>query len=257
MDNKLTLLYSLCMHIDKPHLFSKASRKEYSEFDYQIKFWGVIFEAFFYNDDYMLHWGDTVSKPCKRNNLRFKADLRIVVMSKDEDVVDGTTAEVAKKAQPFYFNTSPKKLFMDKLKSVLGTKCHVNNFLSSVPFIPAKDIKNVVFPIVQIMGFDVHIYSLQLVNRSLYVLQDLDSFSFPTNYTSLKHGLAKVINGLSCIESLLVFGFSGLVPILRQSEQSSSQVFVLEHTPPFLDSSNLRLEHHRSLLESFDFYSEH
>ncbi|KAI7888555.1 uncharacterized protein EV154DRAFT_553773 [Mucor mucedo] len=162
---------------------------------YQIKFWGVIFEAFFYNDDYMLHWGDTVSKPCKRNNLRFKADLRIVVMSKDEDVVDGRTAEVAKKA-------SPKKLFMDKLKSVLGTKCHVNNFLSSVPFIPAKDIKNVVFPIVQIMGFDVHIYSLQLVNRGLYLLQDLDSFSCPTNYTSLKHGLAKVINGLSCIETM-------------------------------------------------------
>ncbi|KAG1138652.1 hypothetical protein G6F37_011152 [Rhizopus arrhizus] len=118
-------------------------------------------------------------------------------MSNDEDIVDGTTAEIAKKA-------APKKLFMDKLKSVLGTKCHMNNFLLSIPFIPAKEIKNVVLPIVQIMGFDVRVYTLQLANRGVYILQDLTSFSFPTNYNSLKHGLSKIINGLSCIESLLI-----------------------------------------------------
>ncbi|KAG2202559.1 hypothetical protein INT47_012553 [Mucor saturninus] len=116
-------------------------------------------------------------------------------MSKDEDIVDGTTAEIAKKA-------TPKKLFMDKLKSALGIKCHVNNFLFSVHFLPAKDIKNVVFPVVQMMGFDAHVYFLQLVNRGLYVSQDLDSFSFTTNYTSLKQGLRKVINGLACIEEI-------------------------------------------------------
>ena len=111
----------------------------------------------------------------------------------DEDIVDGTTAEIAKKA-------APKKLFMDKLKSVLGTKWHMNNFLLSIPFIPAKEIKNVVLPIVQLMGFDVRVYTLQLANRGVYILQDLTSFSFPTNYNSLKHGLSKIINGLSCIE---------------------------------------------------------
>ncbi|GAA5803636.1 hypothetical protein HPULCUR_009119 [Helicostylum pulchrum] len=137
--------------------------------------------------------GDTISKPCKDNNLRFKADICIVVMSHNEYIVDGTTAEVAKKA-------TPKKLFTDKLKSVLGTKCHLNNFLQTIPFIPAKEIKNVVFPIVQIMGFNVHVYTLRLANRGVYILQDETSFSFPTSYTSLKLGLEKVIDGLSGIE---------------------------------------------------------
>lgn len=141
----------------------------------------------------VLYRGGTVSVPCKKEKLRFKADLRIIVMSGDEDIVDGTTAEVAKKA-------SPKKLFTYKLKYVLGTKCNLNNFLLSVPFIPAKDIKSVVFPIVQIMGFNVHVYTLRLANRGLYILQDYISFSFPTNYGSLKDGLSKVINDLSSIE---------------------------------------------------------
>lgn len=114
-------------------------------------------------------------------------------MSHNEVIVDGTTAEVAKKV-------TPNKLFMDKLKSVLGTKCHMNNFLGTIPFIPAREIKNVVFPIVQIMGFDVRVYTLQLANRGLYILQDHAFFSFPINYGSLKLGLTKIINGLSCIE---------------------------------------------------------
>lgn len=81
-----------------------------------------------------------------------------MAMSPDENIVDGATAEAAKKA-------TPKKLFMDKLKTVLGTKCHLNNFLGTIPFIPAKDIKSVVLPVIQIMGFDVQVYTLRLANR--------------------------------------------------------------------------------------------
>lgn len=46
---------------------------------------------------------------------------------------------------------------MDKLKSVLVIKCHANIFLLPIPFIPAKETKNAVFPIVQVMGFDVRV----------------------------------------------------------------------------------------------------
>ncbi|KAI9018545.1 hypothetical protein CLU79DRAFT_866217 [Phycomyces nitens] len=53
------------------------------------------------------------------------------------------------------------------------------------------------------MGFDARVYTLQLVNRGVYILQDHASFSFPTYYNSLKHDLLRMINGLSAIESLL------------------------------------------------------
>lgn len=89
---------------------------------------------------------------------------------------------------------------MDKLKCVIGTKCHINNFLSSTLYIPATEIKNVTFPIIQIMGFDVHVYTLRLANRGIYILQDLISFSFPTSYNLMKHGLSEMINGLAYIE---------------------------------------------------------
>ncbi|KAG2229391.1 hypothetical protein INT48_007816 [Thamnidium elegans] len=169
----------------------------YSESDYEIKFWGPIFEAYFCNDKYMLHWGDTISKPCKKSQLRFKTDLRIIVTSPDEDIVDGAIAEVARKA-------APKKLFVDRLKTILATECHLNNFLTTILFIPSKEIKNVVFPIVQIMGFSVQVYTLRLANRGLYILQGQASFEFPTNFRSLKFGVTNIINGLSCIESLLL-----------------------------------------------------
>ncbi|KAI9363129.1 hypothetical protein BD770DRAFT_213006 [Pilaira anomala] len=147
----------------------------------------------------MLHWGDTHFTPCNSSNFRFRADVRIVVMSETDAMVDGATGEVAKKAAPKKAapkkvapkkatpkkvapkkvapkKAAPKKLFMDKLESVLGTKCHINNFLMTVPYIPSKEIKNVVFPIVQIMGFNVHVCTLRLVNKGLYVVQDFISY---------------------------------------------------------------------------------
>ncbi|KAI8058823.1 hypothetical protein BDF21DRAFT_370258, partial [Thamnidium elegans] len=92
---------------------------------------GIYIYYFFLSDQSIniLYRGDIASEPCKKTKLRFKADIRIVVMSDDEDIVDGATAEVEKKV-------TPKKLLMVKLKSVLGTKCHINYFLGTIPLIP-------------------------------------------------------------------------------------------------------------------------
>lgn len=85
--------------------------------------------------------------------MRSKVDLRILVMSHDEVIVGSTATEIAKKA-------TPKKLLMDKLKSVLCAKCHE-----------------------QFSWDD----SLHICQRN-------------QGYGSLNLGLAKIINGLSCIE---------------------------------------------------------
>lgn len=127
----------ISLHIDQPSAFNQNSRFHLSEQDFQIKFWGPIFEWFFHSAEVVLHWGDTVLAPCKVKKIRFKADLKIVITSDHEEVVDGTTAEVARKA-------APRKLWLDKLKIVIGKKCDLNNFLSSGPHLSSKEVKNVV-----------------------------------------------------------------------------------------------------------------
>lgn len=119
--------------------------------------------------------------------------MHIAVLNDEEVVVDGLTAEVAKTA-------TKSKLYHDKLKLILATKCHINNFLASVPYIKADQIKKLKFPIIQIMGMNLHVYTLRLAYRGTYVLEDLCDFSFPTGFISLREEVEKMIDGLSMIE---------------------------------------------------------
>ncbi|ORE02530.1 hypothetical protein BCV72DRAFT_245101 [Rhizopus microsporus var. microsporus] len=140
--------------------------------------------------------GDTMTNPCKSKGLKFKLDLHIVVLNDKEVVVDGMAAEVAKTA-------TKHKLYEDKLKSILATKCHIKNFLETVPYITAEDIKKLKFPIMQIMGMNVHIYVLRLPCRGIYVVDNGFSFSFPCNMKLLRTETEKLIDGLSLVEALL------------------------------------------------------
>ncbi|CAO0789430.1 unnamed protein product [Mucor circinelloides] len=65
--------------------------------------------------------GDTMSQACKKMNLRYKLDLRLLVWKEDSALFDDGTGEVAKMA-------TQSKLVSDKLKSGLATKCHLNDF---------------------------------------------------------------------------------------------------------------------------------
>ncbi|KAI7847743.1 hypothetical protein BDC45DRAFT_525199 [Circinella umbellata] len=167
------------------YLGSPLSMLLYSEFDLQIKFWGFVFETWFgENQKILLHWGDTMSKPCKNLNFRFKLDLQLLVWKEDRPVFDGGTGEVARKA-------TPSKLFSDRLKSVLATKCHLNSFLKEATYLKESDITEVRFPIVQMMGLDAHLCVLKLNGRKSYVLEEVCAFPFPSSL------------GLSNIEGLL------------------------------------------------------
>ncbi|KAG1473692.1 hypothetical protein G6F56_000808 [Rhizopus delemar] len=55
-----------------------------------------------------------MTNSCKSKNLKFKLDLHIVVLNDGEAVIDGMTAEVAKRA-------TKHNLHGDKLKSILAT----------------------------------------------------------------------------------------------------------------------------------------
>lgn len=139
-----------------------------------------------------------MTDPCKSNNLRFKLDLRIAAINEDEVIVDGMTSEIAKPA-------TKHKLYKDKLKSILASKCHVNNFLTSVPYIRAEDIRRLRFPIMQIMGMDVHVYVLRIPCRGIYVVDNACSFSFPCSLKSLRTDVEKMIDSLSLVEVSIIY----------------------------------------------------
>ncbi|CAO3652529.1 unnamed protein product [Mucor hiemalis] len=153
--------FILQIHVEKRRVFSKEYQSLYSEFDLQVKFWGYVFETYFGNNpNILLHWGDTMSSACKNINLRFKLDLRPLVWKEDPAIFDGGTGEVAKKA-------TTAKLYSDRLKSVMATKCHLNEFLTSATYLKESIVTEVRFPVVQIMGLDAHLCTMRLKAKNL------------------------------------------------------------------------------------------
>jgi hypothetical protein len=125
----------------------------------------------------------------------FKIDLRII-LEIDKCEFDGITGELAKKK-----STTKSKLYKDKLKSVLAVKCHLNKLIASLPYLPVSRIKNIYIPIVQIMGLDCHIFCLSLVDKNVYILQDIYNFKYPRTLREIKaKGIEKVLAGLSLLD---------------------------------------------------------
>lgn len=62
-----------------------------------------------------------MSTPCRKSKLKFRLDLRLLIFNDEEIIADGMTCEVARVA-------SKGKLYGDRLKSVLATKCHYTHY---------------------------------------------------------------------------------------------------------------------------------
>ncbi|CEP19629.1 hypothetical protein [Parasitella parasitica] len=119
--------------------------------------------------------------------LKLEAILRICF-------ANGATGEIARKA-------TKAKLYNDRLKCVLATKCHLNASLKSLSYISEEDITSVRIPIVQVMGLEAKVSSLRLIEKKKYVVEDLKSFRFPQTSEQLKSGeLESLINSLTLIE---------------------------------------------------------
>ncbi|KAI7849337.1 hypothetical protein BDC45DRAFT_278977 [Circinella umbellata] len=70
--------------------------------------------------------GETMSLACQEDRTKVKVDLRITV----DDVESSITEFVS------HHTTTEGKYLKDKLKSTLVTKCHLNQILKSLPYIP-------------------------------------------------------------------------------------------------------------------------
>lgn len=140
-----------------------------------------------------INTGDSISDSCLKKSLEFELDLRLILFSHEEVIVDGITAEVAKQA-------TKAKLYSDRVKSVLAAKCHINNFLATIPYLDVASVKKIRFPIIRIMGFNAHVPILRLGNKGIYVLLKTATFCFPTTTVEVKDNPKEMIDGLALIE---------------------------------------------------------
>ncbi|KAI8339231.1 hypothetical protein BC941DRAFT_350584 [Chlamydoabsidia padenii] len=170
-----------------------------SEMSILVKFWAPLFESYFcYQKDLFLQWGDTVSLDCKAADLDLRLDLRVVLKSQQEDL-EAMTGEAASRQA-----TTSKKLYTDRMKSVIATKCHLNKLLTQMPFLPPRETKLLYMPIIQIMGLDCSIYAMSLVDKQLYAIQKVAQLKYPRTVRELRQGeLKKLVQGFECISMMM------------------------------------------------------
>lgn len=122
--------------------------------------------------------------------------------------MDTTISEFAKRKA-----TNKKKHYSDKLKAVLASKCHLDHLLSIIKYLPSHKIKSVHMPIIQVMVLNCHIYSLSLVDKNVYVLQDIYSITYPKTLNAIKTGgLKKLVDGMSLIMVSKVKHYQSHIP---------------------------------------------
>ncbi|CEP19923.1 hypothetical protein [Parasitella parasitica] len=118
--------------------------------------------------------GDTISESCKKTGKKFKLDLRLVLTPEEDTDLDNCTGEVSKRA-------TVKKIYKDKLKSTIATKCHLNSFVRAVPHIQVRELPSVKMPILQAV-----------------------SFSFPQSLKQIRDGaIESLIDSLAAIEEMV------------------------------------------------------
>lgn len=106
----------------------------------------ILFESWSTTSCLINSRGDTISESCKKIGKKFKLDLRLVLTPEEDIDLDSCTREMAKRA-------TVKKIYKDKLKSTIATKCRLNSFVRAVPHIQARELPSVKMPILQVAGF--------------------------------------------------------------------------------------------------------
>lgn len=119
-----------------------------------------------------------------------------MISEKDEaefDVVNGEVASVSR--------SNRGKYYQDTLKLALSAKQHLNAIISSLHSLTPKELPNIKLLIVQIMGMNCHISCLNLVDKSLYVLQDIYTFNYPKTIKQIKEGaISDIMTGFLLID---------------------------------------------------------
>ncbi|KAL4210108.1 hypothetical protein AB4K20DRAFT_1986903 [Rhizopus microsporus] len=81
------------------------------------------------------------------------------------------------------------KYYKDVLKLTLATKQHLNTIISSLHSLTPKKLPSIKLPIVLIVSMNCHISCINLVDKNVYVLQDIYTFNYPKTIKEIKEGV--------------------------------------------------------------------
>ncbi|CAO3699365.1 unnamed protein product [Rhizopus stolonifer] len=180
----------LQQHAFKGHMLTDNYFLNCSELSTITKYWSPILESYFgEKKNLFVQWGDTLSVDCKSLNLNYKLDLRMVVGT-ERGPVEAATGEFASDKA-----TTEGKLYRDKLKSVLASKCHLNALLEKLSFLPVSQVSNIRLPILQVMGQSISLYVISSIDKQVYAVQNVIDAEYPRNVKMVRDGgIAKILN---------------------------------------------------------------
>lgn len=139
--------------------------------------------------------GDSLSKHTDKACSTIRLDLRIVIQNDGGDI-ESMAGEFASATA-----ATGSKYYTDKTKIVLISKVHLNQVLSALNIPSKEDVVSIRIPMIQIMGMNCNIYSLSLVDKRTYRVEDVCDFIYPTTLRQIKNGtLATMINSMEMLK---------------------------------------------------------
>ncbi|KAI7867564.1 hypothetical protein BDF14DRAFT_1983690 [Spinellus fusiger] len=178
--------FVLKKHMNEAYLFESQMVQSYSECDFLVKFWSPLVEKVFRNTSITPHWGDTTPNSLTALGINMKMDLRLVTASPNRQLSDNGYGEFSKLV-------SEQKFFKDKRKTVVASKALLNSIISKDPFINFQEVH---IPYVIVMGFELHLYSLSLSQKKIYMTRKIKSVFFPTTLDNLPEAAQALVSGL-------------------------------------------------------------
>ncbi|ORE02186.1 hypothetical protein BCV72DRAFT_298170 [Rhizopus microsporus var. microsporus] len=158
------------------------------------KYWSPILESYFGEKIHVfVHRSDALSIDSKRLNLDYKLDLRMVVNT-ERGSIEAVTSECCLLCANTK-TTTGGKLYRGKFKSVLTSKCHLNSLLETLICLPHSQVSNVHIPILQVMGQNISLYVLSLIDKQIYSVQNVMDAEYPRNIKKVRdRGIDKTLN---------------------------------------------------------------
>jgi hypothetical protein len=128
-----------------------------------------------------------------------KLNVRMIYASEKKNIqLDILSGEFAKLNDKYYY---------DKTKLILAGKCHLNLLIKFIPSSSPEGIKSISNPLIQVMSMNIHVYSLSLIDKNLYLVQKIAALHYPRTLNQIKtSGIKTLIDGFSLLKvSSLLF----------------------------------------------------
>jgi hypothetical protein len=177
--NDTSFCIQLLLHIlttikHQPQLFDDES--DNSEWDFVVKFWGVVTERLFYDTGLRLEWGDThLTIYNIISNLLSKADARVLhdqVRQRHDAEFDVGVLEVAEESH------GGVDYIDDRCKMMIDSKAVIDKFVLDRCLIDSVDA-------LQVSSLTLHFVNVSLAEPGFYVDSQFYSFSINESLSNL------------------------------------------------------------------------